>query len=211
MIADRIRKRIEAATVRLPRFGGQGVIVPGQLVITAAHCVQWDTSGAMALGDEQLEQVEAGGHTLLAVIYAVEPVADVAVLGPADNQVLPEEADAFEALCGSVDPVCLSQRSFPLFTPFPIFLLSHIGRWITAEAQQVREHGPLLSFSKASEAITGGDSGGPIVTADGLLVGVVSLSGGGVGEPDVTGHNPHLHHETVPRLLRRMRRTSTTR
>jgi len=35
---DTIRSRVEATTIRFPR-GGRGVLVPGQVIVTAAHVV----------------------------------------------------------------------------------------------------------------------------------------------------------------------------
>ena len=42
---------VEKATVRLTGKGGQGVLVPGGLIVTAAHCVNWYLEGGMAMGD----------------------------------------------------------------------------------------------------------------------------------------------------------------
>ena len=46
-----IRDAVAAATVRFPERGGQGVLVPGGLILTAAHVVDRTDTGAMALGD----------------------------------------------------------------------------------------------------------------------------------------------------------------
>lgn len=45
------------ATVRLLGKGGQGVLVPGKLILTAAHCVTWDADGGMVLGDHYIEDI----------------------------------------------------------------------------------------------------------------------------------------------------------
>jgi hypothetical protein len=52
MTLDQARARTRAATVQLPTKGGQGVLVPGGFVLTAAHCIDWSLDGGMALGRE---------------------------------------------------------------------------------------------------------------------------------------------------------------
>ena len=44
------RKRVAAATVKFPRLGGQGVIVPGGFIITAAHVVGAPGTGWTVIG-----------------------------------------------------------------------------------------------------------------------------------------------------------------
>ena len=51
-------ERVAQATVKLPKKGGQGVMVPGGYVITAAHCIGWAGDGEMVLGDFFIEDVE---------------------------------------------------------------------------------------------------------------------------------------------------------
>jgi len=51
------RERIEAATVRLPDKGGQGVLIPGNLILTAAHCIEWDGAPTPAHRDEARRDV----------------------------------------------------------------------------------------------------------------------------------------------------------
>jgi hypothetical protein len=98
------REKIVAATVRFRQRGGQGVIVPGNMIVTAAHVLhEWSSTGGMTLGDSSFEDVTTrDGRTIAAMVLAVEPVADIAVLGAPDNQMRPEQADAFEA---AVEPV----------------------------------------------------------------------------------------------------------
>jgi hypothetical protein len=106
--ASRIKERIAGATVRLSNSGGRGVLVPGGFILTAAHCVTWDHEGGMVLGDWYVERVEtATGVTMLAQVYAVEPVADIAVLGGPDGQELFDDAEAFETFTEATRPVPL--------------------------------------------------------------------------------------------------------
>ncbi len=45
------KAKVARATVRFAKQGGQGVIVPGGLIVTAAHVITWVGTGGMALGD----------------------------------------------------------------------------------------------------------------------------------------------------------------
>src|SRR5438093_7461648 len=93
------KARIAGATVRLSALGGRGVLVPGGMIITAAHCIRWSNEGDMgSAGEEWREKLEDGrGHALMAAVLAVESVADIAILGAVDEQGAPEQARAFEA------------------------------------------------------------------------------------------------------------------
>ena len=45
------KAKVARATVRFAKQGGQGVIVPGGLIVTAAHVIAWVGTGGMAFGD----------------------------------------------------------------------------------------------------------------------------------------------------------------
>jgi hypothetical protein len=59
---------------------GQGILIPGGLVLTAAHCVSFSTDGAMVLGDRFVEEIGTSNGPLKLNPMAVEPVSDIAVL-----------------------------------------------------------------------------------------------------------------------------------
>jgi hypothetical protein len=134
------REKIVAATVRFRQRGGQGVIVPGNMIVTAAHVLhEWSSTGGMTLGDSSFEDVTTrDGRTIAAMVLAVEPVADIAVLGAPDNQMRPEQADAFEAAVEPVAPGLICTADYPLFAPVPVHLFTHTDRWVTARAMQCR-------------------------------------------------------------------------
>jgi hypothetical protein len=66
-----VRARLARATVKLTAKGGQGILVPGGYIITAAHCVEYYGSGGMTLGEHILESVK----TADGVEFRVSPVA----------------------------------------------------------------------------------------------------------------------------------------
>jgi hypothetical protein len=173
-----IKDAVAAATVRFPDRGGQGVLVPGGLILTAAHVINWTHTGRMALGDEVefVQQIEAGAQSLLVYPLAVEPLADLAVLGALDDQWHPDAADAFEQFCEATLAVPLAIAEFPVGARVPAHVFTHTGRWIAGCVKQWRPEAHSLML-EPDERIQSGTSGSPVVTDDGLLLGVVSWSG----------------------------------
>jgi hypothetical protein len=99
-----IANRVAAAVVRLPRRSGQGVLVPGGLVVTAAHCIVegdgWADYLPPATGASPVERVIAeDGRELKMIPVAIDPISDLAVLGGVDGQIFPTDAEAFEEFC----------------------------------------------------------------------------------------------------------------
>jgi hypothetical protein len=169
------RDRVAAATVVTTRKEGQGVLVTGGFILTAAHCISWDHNGGMALGDHFVEPITTrDGSNLHVGPWVVEPVSDIAVLGELDNQVFFEQCDAFEEWRESVQPIAVSDRVLQPQESIAVHVLSHKGHWIAGKATR-HGHGawPRLWIETAS-CIEGGTSGGPIVDEEGKLLGVVS-------------------------------------
>jgi hypothetical protein len=220
-LAAAVKKRVAAATVQFKRTGGQGVLIRagdhlgGGLILTAAHVVHWTHTGLMALGDDAefvqpIEVVGGGraardlwprGRQLLVYPMAVEPLADLAVLGAPDGQWMPEPCEAFEQFCEKTVGVDLATAEFPFNKPVPAYVLAHTGRWISGRVKQMAPAAPSLVL-EPDEPIKGGTSGGPVVTADGLLLGVVSRSG--EGKAISTGSIPRPHLTAPVWLARQM-------
>jgi hypothetical protein len=174
-ISSDVKKRVAGATFKIhtkERGNGQCVLVDGGLIITAAHCVDWDCSGRMAQGEFYLSNITTGSGDLLADTVAVEPVSDIAVLGCPDNQSFPDESDAFDELCERIAPVKLLKRTPKAFKPFPVWIRTHFKNWVAGNATY---YGSNSTFAYKTESeILCGTSGGPIVNHAGELVGVVS-------------------------------------
>jgi S1-C subfamily serine protease len=189
------RERIRAATVYLPDKGGQGVLVAGGFVLTAAHCIEWSGEGAMVLGDHYLATAKTkSGAAFKLSVYAADPVSDIAVLGEPDNQVFTEDADAFEAFREATTGLLVSADDFDREVPFSVHILSHQGEWIRARATRYGlDPIPGSSvFLKAESSIEAGTSGGPIVDEDGRLIGIVSVASGGEETRSGSAPRPHL-------------------
>jgi S1-C subfamily serine protease len=179
-----IRSRVEAATIWLPTKEGQGVLVTGGYILTAAHCVEWDGEGRMpAGGDYFVEKVETRcGRKLLAEVRAVEPVSDIAVLDSLDPQEASDEAGAFEAFVEAVAGISLCTRIPKSGKAVPVQVLTHKGEWITGRVINYRMPGasPIGTlYLEADTQIEGGTSGGPVITKAGELIGLISWSSAG--------------------------------
>jgi hypothetical protein len=223
---DAAKTRAEKAAVRILRPDSQGVLkpvaqgvlVPGGYILTAGHCINWEGTGAMALGDWYVETIQASDGAQHKVSpCAVEPMTDIAVLAAVDGQEMFEECHAFEEFCEATEPVPVSEDDFPgakvkkLRVPkgrslpsfdykdpplIPVHVLTHKGAWITGTAQRF---GPLNAPPAGSVAVTfsapieGGTSGSPVIDDNGLLVGVISSSGEGPNLKASTDPMPRPH------------------
>lgn len=191
---EETRKTIESATVTFTKLGGQGVLVTGNIILTAAHCVEFVCTGAMALGEYFIEPIDTDTGQLSVGPLAVEPVRDIAAVGSLDDQVFFDEAEQFEKFCETTKPVTINRRDFEVFKEFPVFIYYRKEkRWVSAMAKQCREDAQSFSITSQTE-IVGGMSGGPVVTESGELIAVVShASEGGAKNQNHTGGGPRPH------------------
>jgi len=182
------RARITAATVKFPE--GQGVLVPGHLIATVAHIVEWSTTDGrmhMTLTDaSSYERIKADGRSLLVAPRCVDPVTDLAMFGKAEESHF-EESIAFEDFCTKTQAVPLSTIDHPLLEPFPVEMLTHTGEWVSGRAKR-KNPVEIHLLVQTDVVITGGTSGGPCVTLDGKLLGVISVG----LSTDVVIVRPHL-------------------
>ena len=196
---------LEAATVKVglaTREQGQGVLVPGNLILTAAHCVRWTGSGDMTLAEDAYVTVVTTptGESFVLQVLAVEPASDIAVLGAPDYQTFTEDADLFEQWCERTLPVPLSYLQLGPGDSVEAFVLTHRHEWVAAEAAR-HGFGPPDGriWVDYEQPILGGASGGPVVTPDGRLLGVVSQVNE-VGEGPCNGTIP-LARLALPRWV----------
>jgi len=197
MELDTIYTNVEKATVTtLRKGGGQGVLVNGNFIITAAHCLDWNCDGGLILGEHSVEEIRAGGNQIKVTPVAIEPVNDIAVLGSLDSQEFSESADAFEEFCEVTKPVPLCQRDFELFQSFSVHIYTHKGIWVNGDVKQMKKETNAL-YIEADEQIEGGTSGGPIINDSGELIGIASNFSFNESEGKASGTIPRLHR-TLP-------------
>ncbi len=185
-----IYSRVEAATVSLhgypsdPATVGQAVLVRNGYFMTAAHCVEYDLTGRLALDrDHILYDIEtAQGVKLKASPVIIEPCSDIAVLCEPDGQVFFKEWEDYNDFCNKTRPLSLYRRRISNFpAEFRVHIYAHKKVWIRGKATVYRDHSSIILID-ADDNIEGGTSGGPIINDAGELVGIVSNSGGTAGE-----------------------------
>jgi hypothetical protein len=129
----------------------------------------------------------------LTQVIAVEPVADIAVLGALDGQEAYDECEAYEQWCDETEPVPVSDEELAaprfadrdrrkmLWASRRVHVLTHEGKWVSGNVTRYGAPngpaGPTLHI-KTDAPIKGGTSGGLVVDSAGRLVDVVSWTGG---------------------------------
>jgi S1-C subfamily serine protease len=177
------KARVEAATVSFAKGGGQGVLVTGGYVLTAAHCIKWDGNGGMALGEFFIETIETrDGRTLQGSVTAAEPVADIAALGAPDGRVgMYEAAKAFDRFTAETQGVPLFTWGREVGKPIPVQVFTHKQKWLAGTVEPDGFPGTPGGGAvciMTNERIESGTSGSPVIDSRGRLVGVVTWSRG---------------------------------
>lgn len=201
MLKDSHRKVIESATVTLAQEGGKGILVPGGLIITAAHCIDFKCDGGMVLGDHYVEDIKTIHGTIKGAPWSVEPLSDIAVVGSLDDQSFPDDAITYSNICMKLKPVPLCQDEFEDSGSFPVWIYTHTGIWLNGTAKQCFVDSHML-WVETKEQIEGGTSGSPIVNDSGELVGIVSNSSIIIQAGPCIGHHPRPHLTLPPWVLR---------
>lgn len=182
-------RKVEEAIVRISRLGGRGVLL-GEVIVTAAHCISFELEGGMVLGDYYIEEIETRhGERLKVAPLAVEPVADIALLGCLDPQAFDDEARQFEAYCERTRPVPLARGPMPQGKEFVVWVLNANGKWAEAQATVINDVSPHI-WIESHDQIKGGASGGPILNQRGELVAIVSHTSVPATGGSSSGSNP---------------------
>ena len=176
--SDTWKSAVEAATVWIDGLGGQGIYVGGGLILTSAHCINWDGSADTVPGDVFMERIKTkDGRSLRVTLGFADPVTDIAVLRALNDQDYGDDVALFEAWCEETSPVQVADLTLGSGDSLPVEILSHDREWIVASITRYGIHETQQNGSVAliaDQMIKGDTSGGPIVDSAGRLLGVVS-------------------------------------
>jgi hypothetical protein len=170
--------------------GGKGY------VITAAHCLPSLPPPHLARYTEEetyrrlIGPLGAKPSVTVACVF-VDPIADIAVLGPPDSQALSGEHSQYEAFLSALPPFDIAAPpprarlrmsaldvdkppGFPRLgeVSFPAHFMSLDGQWIACNAWRLA--GPLSI--EPAKLVKGSMSGSPLISATGAALGVISTS-----------------------------------
>jgi hypothetical protein len=128
----------------------------------------------------------------------VNPISDIAVLGPPDNQSEPQHYDEYAAMLDKIRPLAL-RAAFPRGRAWLLRLDG--SKWFPCDVERF-EDGPI--WITHSEEILGGMSGSPILADDGSAIGVVCTGTNRTTDsgPIDSGPNPALSRD-LPAWLSR--------
>jgi len=142
---------------------GTGVVINASAdVLTAMHVVE---------GARQIQVSFADGSQTSAEIIVAEPENDIAVLHPSQPPEL-----IVPAVLGSADPLRVGDQIFAVGNPFGLTgsmsagVISGFDRSFALEDGERRLEG-LIQFDAA---VNPGNSGGPLLSRDGQVVGIVT-------------------------------------
>jgi hypothetical protein len=180
---------------------GRGFIIAtkrARYVVTAAHCVE----KPLPSPDPARYFEEAtyrnfigplgGPRSVWAECVFIDLIADIAVFGQPETQVLYKQAQVYETLTEQATPFRIGKLRFSYQDPFSreaasdAQMLSLEGQWFSC---RVRNLSRSLWFEEAAQPIVGGMSGSPIILADGGAVGMVCV---GTEDQRDGGPNPIL-------------------
>ncbi len=173
MPSDKTLEIVQKATVTLLRKGGQGILVYSNIILTAAHCIDFSTEGQMMLGEHFLEDILTVNGQISATTIAVEPVSDIAVLGPPIILDGSLQLSNYYDFSETINPIPLCNDDYVTHRPFTVYVYTHKAKWITGKATLDHKDNVVLSID-FDEQIEPGTSGSAIVNDEGELVGIVS-------------------------------------
>ena len=189
-----------------PPFRGERVFIRERIVITSGHCPPRlpPRHAASFWCDRSLPgPLTTPTPDESAECLFADPVADIAVLGNPDRQLLGEQADAYDVLTEKVSALRVAE------TPQSggAWLLSLDGQWVPCTITLGQNQGLYIDSSPKNEP---GMSSSPILADDGSVIGVPAVGSestdrGSVRKPERSGPQPVLAHYLPKWLLRSAR------
>ena len=180
-----------------PPFRGEPVFDDQPLVITAAHCLP---RIPRHLFDERpfknlLGPLDTRTPKVWAECLFVDPVGDLAVLGPPDSQRFGEESESYLALTDDLTALQIGGVA-----EGSLWLLGLDGKWYSSGAKKLHHtywlEGPTV----------GGMSGSPILSDRGHAIALVS-TGSDTDSEAMSSHQPSLFDRLPGWLARQAKRS----
>jgi hypothetical protein len=168
-------------------------------VITAAHCLPHFPLPHSGEGHDQyypdlLGVIGGEKPSVWAQLIFADPIADIAVLGCPDDQAMPEEAAAYEALVEPVKAIRIDKAQTGKG-----WMLS-----LDTPCTWVPTHLTLNDYGTLCCGFTlGGQSGSPLLNEEGKAVGLVAM-GGETGSKDGSKMVPNEVNGPQPILKRHL-------
>lgn len=172
---DKLRARIEKATVSFPDKLAKGVLIKNNMILTASHCVKYKLSGKMDLasGENYHENIQTWSGNLKIAPLAIEPVSDIAVLGTMDDQEFESDYEEYDYFCKNTSPMKISKKKIQVNERFKIHVFTHKLKWIEGYAYISHPDSYLLLLDM-DDRIKKGTSGSGVYNDNGEIVGIVS-------------------------------------
>ena len=186
LFSEQIKLRVEQATVAVvtddSKFGPAcGFVVPGGVILTAAHSVtaKVPRNSQGEVYEEHVSLITCrppSSDEFQAQVLAVEPFADIAVLGCVDGLRLPQHKERFQRFVKSVDGgLKISEIDRNPLDFFDIRIRSPEGVWIVGKATEYNEDSRRI-YALTKHPIPPGTSGSAVLDEAGDVCAVVSNS-----------------------------------
>ncbi len=172
---NQLKKAVQLATVDIIHAGGRGILIPGELILTAAHCIKYNTDSSMTLGFHHSELIKTRNGELRVKPVCVELISDFALLGAHDDQEEYSAASDFLYFCDRTKPIKVFQGNIDPFIEIPVHIFNHHEQWVEGFIISTQQN-PTKLFLETSEAIEPGTSGSPVINDKGELLGIVSIA-----------------------------------
>ena len=197
-----VAERVARAVVRLPRLIGQGVLVPGGFIVTAARCIDWTAEDSMTPGGFCLNP----SSLRTAARSSLRPWPSSRSLVwrcLARWMIKPSPGrPRHSTFCEATPPVRLAIQTLRPFVPLPASVFTH-DRGVISAIVRLVSPGSASLWLHSDCRISGGTSGGPVVTDDGRLWELSPPSVGTEEEP-CQGAIPRVHLAGPAWLVRQM-------